>query len=127
MILDSLGARLDITLSLTISNEIVQSLNTQFSTSLILKGLVAIASFLAFLGDVLHDQDSNVWLNMVRIFRRLSVLVSVQILLDEVNPRCAAAHRPPPGFAHCDKQNFLPRVTIFCLRFLIGVPGPDRY
>ena len=95
MILDSLGARLDITLSLTIANEIVQSLNTEFDTSLILKGLIAIATFLAFLGDMLHDQDNSVWLNMVRIFRRLSVLISVQILLDQVRP-CLLYTSPSP-------------------------------
>lgn len=111
MILDSLGSRLDITLSLTIAREVVGLLDSEFNRTLVLKGFVTMAIFLALWEKWLREDDTSVWMNMVRILRRLSVLVFVQILLDGVQPKMG---RPGADlFADLERQEGREPMSLF--------------
>ena len=92
MLLNSLGSKVDITLSLTIASQVVSTLDSRIERGLLLKGTVAIASILAFLNSMVTgrgvggklETPAHVAVNAIQLFRRLTVLVFVQLVLDEI-------------------------------------------
>ena len=98
MFANSLAQRVDVTLSLTIASQIVDTLSKGVDSAQLAKFSAAVAGLFALWGNVNPhtvprggDAANSSFqyrapLNAFHIFRRLSVLVVVQVLMREIRP-----------------------------------------
>lgn len=94
MILDRIGDRVKITLSITIASRLVQSLSRLMDGGSLLK-LTFVAVLLLALSVGREDRPKGLLQDAVGITRGLSVLVFVQIVLDELKPRWVCLLQSP--------------------------------